>query len=260
MLAASSGSQAVWPKRPRRRRAPLAALLLSVAAGIVRSSRLCYLLPVRVSPARLEHQALARRGALVALLPLPGLVAAAEPASAFSNRVAQVKGPKQPGFQPQGVGTGELNGCGVAPNCFSSAPGTDEDHYLKPWQFSDGGVQGAIADLEKVISAYPPGQKEIDGGGFEIQQVDASKGYMYVQFESLKKGFIDDVEFIARAGSDGSSGEVLVRSASRLGYLDMGVNAKRLNKLSEDLRALGSRWTAPKVTAEAYPRYVSENR
>ncbi|CAE7703335.1 unnamed protein product [Symbiodinium pilosum] len=182
----------------------------------------------------------------------------APPAQAFENRVAEYKGPKTPGSQPQGVGTGTLSSCGGAPNCFSSAPGTDDDHFLKPWLYSSGGVSGAVSDLEKVVKAYPPGQQEIDGGGFEIKKVDPEKGYIYVQFESLKRGYIDDVEFLVKP-ADKESGQVLVRSASRLGYLDLGVNAKRLNRLSQALRDIPG-WTAPKITQELFPRYVSENR
>ena len=104
----------------------------------------------------------------------------------------------------------------------------------------------------KVVKAYPPGQQEIDGGGFEIKKVDPEKGYIYVQFESLKRGYIDDVEFLVKP-ADKESGQVLVRSASRLGYLDLGVNAKRLNRLSQALRDIPG-WTAPKITQELFPR------
>merc|ERR1712108_18921 len=106
-------------------------------------------------------------------------------------------------------------------------------------------------------SGYPPGQRGIDGGGFEVQRFDSGAGYLYAQFESLKKGYIDDVEFVVRGDGDGSAaGEVRVRSASRVGYLDFGVNAKRLNKIAEDLVALApARWTAPKISADAFPRY-----
>ena len=38
-------------------------------------------------------------------------------------------------------------------------------------------------------------------GGFQIQNLDAEKGYVYVQFESLKRGYIDDVEFLVTLGS-----------------------------------------------------------
>ncbi|CAJ1395130.1 unnamed protein product [Effrenium voratum] len=189
---------------------------------------------------------LASRRALV------GLALAPHAALAFENRVREVKGPKSPGSQPAGVGQGTLAGCKAAPNCFSSA--AEDEHYLKPWSFP-GPPEKALADLEQVLKAYPPGQQDIDGGGFQIQKLEP-KGYIYVQFESLKKGYIDDVEF--RVQPVDSESQVLVRSASRLGYLDLGVNAKRLNWISQRLRDRG--WAAPKITAELFPRYASENR
>ena len=57
-----------------------------------------------------------------------------------------------------------------------------------------------------------------------------------------------DVEFAV----DGD-GFVQVRSASRLGYLDLGVNAKRLNYLSAKLQAIG--WNAPQIDASTHPSY-----
>jgi hypothetical protein len=46
-----------------------------------------------------------------------------------------------------------------------------------------------------------------------------------------------------------------VRSSSRLGFLDLGVHAKRLNWISAQLRAKG--WSAPKITAADYPEYFT---
>lgn len=133
---------------------------------------------------------------------------------------------------------------------------------MKPWRFVGVDAAAAFTDVEKVVKAYPPGQKDIDGGGFKIVKSDASSGYLYAQFESLKRGYIDDVEFLLQAAPGASEGELQLRSASRLGYLDMGVNAKRLNKLAEGLSEIdgGKRWTAPKITGERFPRYVQENR
>ena len=58
------------------------------------------------------------------------------------------------------------------------------------------------------------------------------------QFESLRKGFIDDVEFFVNKDNS-----VQVRSSSRLGFLDLGVNAKHLNWISANLRDKG--WSGP---------------
>ena len=68
---------------------------------------------------------------------------------------------------------------------------------------------------------------------------------------SASQGFIDDVEFAMDA-----TGAVQVRSASRVGKLDFFVNAKRLNLLSEPLRAKG--WTAPAISQKTHPEYFRQ--
>ena len=72
-------------------------------------------------------------------------------------------------------------------------------------------------------------------------------------FESLKNGYIDDLELAVVEGG----AKVLVRSSSRVGFLDFGVNAKRLNFLSSKLRAAG--WTAPEINAKTHPDYFVQN-
>jgi hypothetical protein len=104
------------------------------------------------------------------------------------------------------------------------------------------------------VNAYKPGQSNIDGGGFNIVTFNPKSGYIYAQFESLKNGFIDDLE-MAVVGKD--SNVVEVRSSSRLGYLDFGVNAKRLNYLAKALREKG--WDAPGVELSSHRGYAEEN-
>ena len=104
-----------------------------------------------------------------------------------------------------------------------------------------------MGELLEVIKAYPPGQANVDKGGFSI--IASRADYLYLQFESLKMGFVDDVEFAI------GDGEVQVRSSSRLGFLDLGVNAKRLNWISAELRSKG--WTAPAITRVDYPDYFA---
>lgn len=102
--------------------------------------------------------------------------------------------------------------------------------------------------------AYEPGQGNIDGGGFEFQQSDVENGYIYVQFEQLKGGYIDDMEF---AYISSASDEVQVRSSSRVGYLDYGVNSKRLNYIAKALRAKG--WSAEGVDFTTHEDYLNQN-
>ena len=98
------------------------------------------------------------------------------------------------------------------------------------------------------------------GGFFKIItfDVDASKGYIYSQFESLKAGYIDDLEFAFIQGLGGNGGGgggsdtyVRVRWSSRVGYLDFGVNAKRLSEKG---------WNAPGVDYNTHKGYFIENQ
>ena len=173
---------------------------------------------------------------------LSTLVAGLRPATAFDNGIEEMAQYrtriKYPGKQPDlGLqGDGKLAACDYSPNCFSTSG--DESHLLPLWRPQAG--SNAMGELLATIKAYPPFQKRADGGGFSI--VTAKDDYLYVQFESLKNGFIDDVEFAV------NDGKVQVRSSSRIGFLDFGVNAKRLNWISSQLRDKG--WTAPAITKD----------
>ena len=190
-----------------------------------------------------------RRIAAAGLLSM--LIARLRPpaALAFDNGVPELQNflnqTRYPGTQPTlGLqSNGKLKTCDYEPNCFSTSG--DEYHLLKPWRPKAGG--DAMSELLETIKAYPPGQANIDKGGWSI--ITASDNYLYVQFESLKLGFIDDVEMAVN--KDGS--EVQVRSSSRIGFLDLGVNAKRLNWISKDLQKKG--WTAPPVSKAEYEEY-----
>ncbi len=199
-------------------------------------------------------------------------ISSPEPASAFSNKISDKYDdrPKQRGAKPKGLGLGKrtdmggeeyigLKQCGAAPNCFCSTDPMedDPDHSIPSWKYPAGSIsskEAAFQQLYEVVKAYPPGQDNIDGGGFDIVTFDPKAGYMYVQFESLKNGFIDDVEF---AVVDDKINQVEVRSSSRLGYLDYGVNSRRLNYLAKALRDLG--WDAPGVDLKTHPGYAEEN-
>jgi uncharacterized protein (DUF1499 family) len=174
------------------------------------------------------------------------------PAAAFENGLAEDMAkfkdkPKFPGTAPATLGlrgsTGKLATCDDAPNCFSTSG--DAAHLLQPWEPNKPAAD-AMAELLETIKAYPPGQSKIDKGGFSI--IAARPDYLYAQFESLKHGFIDDLEFFVPP-----EGAVQVRSSSRVGFLDLQVNAKRLNWISNDLRAKG--WTAEAITEADYPDY-----
>ena len=166
---------------------------------------------------------------------------------AFDNKISNKYDdrPKRRGSKPPDLGVltrkdivGEeytgLKHCGAGPNCFCSTDSLedDPDHSIPAWvwpQELGSDKEKAFAQLADVINAYEPGQANVDGGGFKIITNDPKKGYLYIQFESLKNGYIDDVEL---AYIDGMGDRcVQVRSSSRLGYLDFvssGEGAKKL--------------------------------
>jgi uncharacterized protein (DUF1499 family) len=185
-------------------------------------------------------------------------------------------------YQPSDLGIGTrvdnngneyigLKSCSYAPNCFSSSIplNDDPDHTIPLWIYpSNQTITTAFTDLYAILQKYPPGQNTIDGGGFDIKKYDPIKGYIYVQFESLKNGYIDDFEAAAVMstlsqdnnndnGTNQIKNAIQVRSSSRVGYLDYGVNGKRLNYIANELRNIG--WYAPIIDRTTHSRYYIEN-
>ena len=222
---------------------------------------------------RVEMQAandpLHRREAVLLVL---GHLGAAVPALAFENRKQGLElfpqlngtpyGANTP--VPAGVGSGtELRGCPStegtarpAPNCFSSTAtrpgGGDQLYHVEPFAYKGKDAEQAMQDLIAVASSYPPGQGNIDAGGWKI--VKQTDRYLYMQFESGKIGYLDDLEFLL----DGANKLVRVRSASRTGFLDFGVNAKRINWFASALNSKGG-WSTVLITPETHPDYFVQN-
>lgn len=194
---------------------------------------------------------------------MTGAFGAASPASAalLPNALPEaqlyVDTPKRRGPTPTDLGLKErddgldLKVCGPAPNCFSTTPDdVAPEHFIEAWNPpSSKSAEEAWAEARSAVVEYKPGQQGIDGGGFKIVADDSR--YLYAQFESLKKGYVDDLEIAL-----GDRG-LLVRSSSRVGYSDRGVNAKRLNALASCLREKG--WNAPEITASTHPDYFALN-
>ena len=199
-----------------------------------------------------------------------------EPANAFANKISNKYDdrPKQRGSKPPALGVLEresldmddgsdsgtylgLKPCGAAPNCFCSTTKLTEDaeHSIPAFIWPNNMDQAAaMAQLKEVLQVYQPTPK-VDGGGFDIKT--ATSDYIYVQYESLKNGYIDDVEFAVIKDKRYGERQVQVRSSSRLGYLDYGVNAKRINAIAAALRTKS--WNAVGVDYTTHPFYASEN-
>lgn len=120
------------------------------------------------------------------------------------------------GEPPQNIGVveGRLTPCPESPNCVSSFA-SDETHGIAP----------LAADLRQV--------ERVLVGMDAANIVRAADNYLYAEFTSRLMGYVDDVEFLY----DPASSVTHVRSASRLGYSDMGANRKRIEAIRS---ALGS--------------------
>jgi uncharacterized protein (DUF1499 family) len=66
--------------------------------------------------------------------------------------------------------------------------------------------------------------------------VSVTADYLHAQSRSLLFRFVDDIEFQLRADEQ----LIAVRSASRIGYYDWGVNRRRVERIRELLRAHGA--------------------
>ena len=111
--------------------------------------------------------------------------------------------------------------CPDKPNCVSSlAP--DDDHRVEPLALS--GEQGWAA-LRDAVAAMP-----------RTVIIEERAGYLHAECKSRIFRFTDDLELERSGAGD----RVDVRSASRVGYGDWGVNRARVESLREALVAAGA--------------------
>ncbi|KAJ8598137.1 hypothetical protein CTAYLR_007426 [Chrysophaeum taylorii] len=136
-----------------------------------------------------------------------------------------------------------------ANNCWSTAS-TDKTK-MAPWVFP-GSKTEAIADLKAAVGAYPQqGQDGVDLGGW-VEVVPLDKGYGKYEFKSgignFAKFFNGGQPFVDDFELELTDTNVQVRSSSRVGDSDLGVNAKRINYIAQALQAKG--WDAPAIPAK----------
>jgi uncharacterized protein (DUF1499 family) len=109
-----------------------------------------------------------------------------------------------------------LEPCPSSPNCVSSqAPESDHQHYIAPFSFS-GNPTMAWQRLKAAVLAEK-----------RVSVIEEQGNYLHLEMRSLMFRFVDDVEFSLAA----SAGLIHVRSASRVGYSDFGVNRKRVEHI-----------------------------
>lgn len=118
----------------------------------------------------------------------------------------------QKGSAP-GLKNGRLAPCSAKPNCVSSEDGTQPEKQVPPLSATLSAVKDAIVATGGTITA------ETDD-------------YVSATYMSKLYKFVDDVEL-----RDNGDGIIHIRSASRVGYSDRGVNKKRVSAIRTKLEA-----------------------
>ena len=111
---------------------------------------------------------------------------------------------------------GHLTGCPASPNCVSSQA-TDSEHRIAPLPLNGDQAQ-TRARLLTLLTSLP-----------RARVVAQQDNYLRAEFTSQIMGFVDDVEFLLGPQA------IEVRSASRLGRADFGVNRERIEQLRQQL-------------------------
>ena len=130
------------------------------------------------------------------------------------------------GRMPEDLGPrgGALGPCPDSPNCVSSAvDASDEQHAIGAFAVQgDGGA--AWTALVAAVGALP-----------RTEIVKNEGGYLQAVQTSALMRYRDDFEFLL----DDGAGVIHVRSASRVGYGDMGVNRERIETIRAALAERG---------------------
>ena len=128
-----------------------------------------------------------------------------------------------PGSAPDDLGIKEehLSPCPVTPNCVVSEE-ADATHAIAPISYT-GDRQQVREALEDVLGVVP-----------RTKIVEATDRYIRAESSSRLLGFVDDVEFYFPEDQN----IIHIRSASRLGESDLGVNKRRLEQIRLALQDL----------------------
>jgi len=111
-----------------------------------------------------------------------------------------------------GLNAGSLSCTGSAPNCVSSADAEQPEKSVPP-------LGASLSEARTAIIAT---------GGTIISETDS---YISATYMSKIFKFVDDVEVV-----DAGEGRLNIRSSSRVGYSDRGVNKKRVTAIRDALK------------------------
>ena len=120
-----------------------------------------------------------------------------------------------------GLHDGRLAACPSSPNCVCSQ-NADAAHAIAPLAFR-GSAAAAMRALQQVLASQP-----------RVRVITETPNYLHAEFRTPLCRFVDDVEFLVVE----SEHVIHVRSASRVGYSDLGTNRRRVEALRREFAAL----------------------
>ncbi len=122
-----------------------------------------------------------------------------------------------------GVNNGRLKPPPSSPNAVSSQT-QDAGHAIAPLSYTSS-IERAMDALVKIIEVTP-----------RTRIISCTNDYVHAEYASALMGFVDDVEFWFEPNAK----IIHVRSASRLGYSDFGVNRARIEDIRRKFGASGA--------------------
>ncbi|WP_373501548.1 DUF1499 domain-containing protein [Desulfococcus sp.] len=114
------------------------------------------------------------------------------------------------------IASGRLPACPDRPNCVSSQA-EDPARRIDPIPYAVS-REAAKERLAEIIRSMPRSSIVMRG-----------ENYLQVEFKTAVMGFVDDALFYF----DDVRKKIDVRSASRVGYSDLGANGKRIERIRE---------------------------
>ncbi|MFO8085340.1 MAG: DUF1499 domain-containing protein [Desulfobacterales bacterium] len=128
--------------------------------------------------------------------------------AAFTNGCSGIKSDKAE------FGDQALADCPDRPNCVSSKA-RDKGHAVEPFYIKGDPIKVWNA-VTAIITGFP-----------RTTIVKATDRYLHAECKSRLFGFTDDLELLLEP----SANVIEIRSASRTGYYDFGVNRRRVSRL-----------------------------
>jgi uncharacterized protein (DUF1499 family) len=135
--------------------------------------------------------------------------------------LGKIRVKKYPGERPANLGVsrdGKLRSCPGKPNCVNSQA-SRRRQAIAPLAFS-GNAREAMDALKRILADMP-----------RTSLIRRSKDYVHAECASRVFGLTDDVEFSCDSGNK----VIHVRSAARMGYWDLGVNRRRVERIRKAL-------------------------